>query len=839
MEAQLEARRRAEELHGYMADLLGWQKEMKAKEAKAKQQAAAGAALQPARSPMAAAAVNQAPPSPAVSAPAPSRLSSGGDGGEQPAPRAKHPAAHTYEHYRDRWERFDADAALAEADGGSKPAQGPTAAGTGGQQRHGGTAAIPARRSAAVRPAAAAAAPPPAAGAGGAAPTTAEGWREQGNAHFRRGEHEHAVECYSRSASLDPGCHLALANRAMALLRLGRPAEAEADCGAALARAPGYVKAWQRRRGKWLAAAEDFEQVVRLDPGNKAAAADRRECIACLAAAEGVRLPPPAERLPVTLAAPPPAAAGEELMREVRSSHRPQGAQGAEHWGAPLAAVQAAPAPAGAGGGVAVEVDGAAQLGDDDEALPPLPGTEAAPAPATAAGGTGQPPAAGAGQLPGAAAAAPPPAAQPPAGERAVPPAAGVEFERAWRSLRGDPARQAQYLLLLPPSQLPAVLRQALTPPLLADALRALLGLLAAPPGGTEGADGADAGTRVQHHAAAVALLEGLPAVPRFDVNLLSLPPRDKAAIAAAWDAAACGAAAADAAAGAAGPAGALSERLVALRARYKLPVLFRRARPRREAASASHGPPPTSLPWDGASGAERSARLAQLAALLAAAHSATDSVLRAQELEAMAEASRVELLIAELGNMQGFAGAACLSFVVRPPSLPPPTCSPARFAQRLLAVLPFLSPAALPPPLVPALAGADAAALAARVVALRAALPCGADLGALLATRPAWLLEDGPGGGFAEVEESMATLAPFFSGEELRQWAAADPDGLLAARRAWARVQAARGPCAALWLPAAVRQVLPAPPAGRTRAGAFGGHSRRALRDGLSNGST
>ena len=281
MEAQLAARRRAEELHGYMADLLGWEKEMKAKERAAKQQKADGRSLPPVRGaaapPAAAAAAVKPPASPPVTGE--EGAGAGGSGAQPPA--AKHPAGHTYDHYRDRWERFDLDTALAEADKDGCPA--PTTAPTSAAGSAAAAAAAapprspapaadassntssssspvpipvsrvaPQPRGTASGPTAKPASSSQAATTPGAgASTTAAGWRERGNAHFRRGEHAQAAGCYSQAVALDPGCHLALANRAMARLKLGQAAGAEADCSAALALAPSYVKAWQRRWG-WV-----------------------------------------------------------------------------------------------------------------------------------------------------------------------------------------------------------------------------------------------------------------------------------------------------------------------------------------------------------------------------------------------------------------------------------------------------------------------------------------------------------------------------------------------------------------------------------------------------------
>ena len=132
---------------------------------------------------------------------------------------------------------------------------------------------------------------------------------------------------------------------------------------------------------------------------------------------------------------------------------------------------------------------------------------------------------------------------------------AGVEFEKGWKGLKGDRQQQAAYLLALQPAQLPVLLRQALTPALLAAAACALL-LPGVVVGQQQGQGPAPTA------AAAVALLEGLTEVPRFDLNLLSVPARQKAELAAAWNAAHAQLAAADAS---------LDGRLAAVRSKYKL----------------------------------------------------------------------------------------------------------------------------------------------------------------------------------------------------------------------------------------------------------------------------
>ena len=61
-----------------------------------------------------------------------------------------------------------------------------------------------------------------------------------------KGAYGDAIAYYTDSLKYMPSC-LAYANRAMAQLKLGNAAEAEADCTAALELDVGYVKAYQRR----------------------------------------------------------------------------------------------------------------------------------------------------------------------------------------------------------------------------------------------------------------------------------------------------------------------------------------------------------------------------------------------------------------------------------------------------------------------------------------------------------------------------------------------------------------------------------------------------------------
>ncbi|XP_051546528.1 RNA polymerase II-associated protein 3-like [Myxocyprinus asiaticus] len=101
--------------------------------------------------------------------------------------------------------------------------------------------------------------------------------KDRGNAYFKEGKYEAAVECYTKGIEADDTNALLPANRAMAYLKLNRYSEAEQDCSTAVALDDKYSKAFARRAtaraslGKIRDAREDFEQVLKLEPGNKQA----------------------------------------------------------------------------------------------------------------------------------------------------------------------------------------------------------------------------------------------------------------------------------------------------------------------------------------------------------------------------------------------------------------------------------------------------------------------------------------------------------------------------------------------------------------------------------------
>ncbi|KAL6117001.1 rpap3 [Pungitius sinensis] len=99
--------------------------------------------------------------------------------------------------------------------------------------------------------------------------------KDRGNAYFKEGKYEAAVECYSRGIEADSMNVLLAANRAMAFLKLEKYNDAEEDCTKAISLDGTYSKAFSRRAtarvalGKLEEAKQDFQEVLKLEPGNK------------------------------------------------------------------------------------------------------------------------------------------------------------------------------------------------------------------------------------------------------------------------------------------------------------------------------------------------------------------------------------------------------------------------------------------------------------------------------------------------------------------------------------------------------------------------------------------
>jgi len=101
--------------------------------------------------------------------------------------------------------------------------------------------------------------------------------KDKGNALFKEGKYEEAINCYTTGIQLDPTNAVLPANRAMCLLKLQRYGAAEADCNQALSLDGSYTKAYLRRGaaqfqlGRVQEAEADYKEALRLEPSNKQA----------------------------------------------------------------------------------------------------------------------------------------------------------------------------------------------------------------------------------------------------------------------------------------------------------------------------------------------------------------------------------------------------------------------------------------------------------------------------------------------------------------------------------------------------------------------------------------
>uniref|UniRef100_A0A8C7YQ01 RNA polymerase II-associated protein 3 n=1 Tax=Oryzias sinensis TaxID=183150 RepID=A0A8C7YQ01_9TELE len=78
-------------------------------------------------------------------------------------------------------------------------------------------------------------------------PETALTEKEKGNAFFKEGKYDEAIDCYTRGMDADPSNPVLPTNRASAFFRLKKFAVAESDCNLAIALDGRYVKAYCRR----------------------------------------------------------------------------------------------------------------------------------------------------------------------------------------------------------------------------------------------------------------------------------------------------------------------------------------------------------------------------------------------------------------------------------------------------------------------------------------------------------------------------------------------------------------------------------------------------------------
>jgi len=346
----------------------------------------------------------------------------------------------------------------------------------------------------------------------------ANDWKEKGNVQFKSENYSAAVDYYTLSVEAKPTC-VAHSNRAMAHIKLHNYDTAVTDCTAALALDENYVKAWLRRGaahrelGFLDKAITDFEAALRLEPGNKSAIQDRKICIEkwiqenMKKGMNSSELVSKTFSVPIILANDKNISSEEGLLKQVSTKRIDidrKVKQQEKHGLIEKAVMQ--------------EIEDV-----EDNKPPPLPEANIGitstqkikQLPVLSPSLSSKP------TLPSAAAPMIPQAAS------FKVPKTGVDFERSWRGFKGNVEQQAVYLRQINAHQLPILLKQVLTPSLLVSLQLTVLGpmLSTVPVTGRE-----------DNEKAGAAILEALPKVARFSMNVLSLSASQKRELSAAWD---------------------------------------------------------------------------------------------------------------------------------------------------------------------------------------------------------------------------------------------------------------------------------------------------------------
>ncbi len=264
MHAQIKARQQAQRVQDALQDLHAWEQSIQAKDEALRQRTCVQDATTPA----------------AAHPPA-----------TQAHPTPPNAASHTFDHYREKWDKFDIDAAMASSDD-EQPSSNhhvtpPTPAPPIPTNENSNDNSAPL-----LRPIQSRALPKkqPSRPRTTVTPTTALEWKDRGNEAFRTCRYKAAVDSYTHSLQLQPTC-IAYANRAMAYLKLEQYVHVVEDATMALQFDDFYVKAWQRRAaaytalGDHLHAAVDLERAVLLEPDNRY---DGRYVWGCVGCAFGV-----------------------------------------------------------------------------------------------------------------------------------------------------------------------------------------------------------------------------------------------------------------------------------------------------------------------------------------------------------------------------------------------------------------------------------------------------------------------------------------------------------------------------------------------------------------------
>ncbi|XP_029969659.1 RNA polymerase II-associated protein 3 [Salarias fasciatus] len=330
--------------------------------------------------------------------------------------------------------------------------------------------------------------------------------KDRGNAYFKEGRYEAAVECYSAGMAADATNVLLPANRAMAFLKLERYEEAERDCSAAIALDSSYSKAFARRGsaraalGRLQDARRDFQEVLRLEPGNKQALNELQKLQISAGAGRLLQAESGCPRRTVQPVDKPPRQRSAKPLRRISIQ---------EVSGEPPAAPEPGPDPdPGRTGSLIQDVTGETEDGSSSPSAKMIKTEETEDGPAQTAGLRIQPSA----QEDPVGGLDPPPLPPPPTNS--------LQLEADLRRLRGHPEAVYRYLRRIDPEAFSGIFHSSLEADLLSLILNTLHGFY----------------RKSESPAVTLRTLGGLSRVRRFDMAVMFLSSAEKKVIAELFD---------------------------------------------------------------------------------------------------------------------------------------------------------------------------------------------------------------------------------------------------------------------------------------------------------------
>lgn len=423
-------------------------------------------------------------------------------------------ASHTHDYFQDKWDKFDVDAALREVDEreGVAPARKDTGVkirsasksahlqsslqrniGDGNMSGYLGNSSTVDRLTSVFK------------ANDGVPDAMLE--KEQGNEYFKEKKYAEAVDCYSRSIVLQPTA-VAFANRAMAYIKMRRFEEAEYDCSEAIDLDDRYVKAYSRRGtarrelGKLLDAIDDFEFALRLEPENKELKKQYEEARRMYGESIGKKLPGKKGHVVIEeLKSGPVGKAAEKGEVKAPLSRKPSSFSSDPALAKAPPKLEADPQKTE---NSVKQISSNSSQKQDSLASTPINSKKSQKQDTLAS--THVVAARAASRAVSAVA------------RKMTAPKTAYEFEATWKIFSGDLSAQAELLKIIDPTSLPKIFKDALSASLLMDIIRCVEHFF------MENAD------------FAVQFLENLTKICRFDMTIMCLSTKDKAALRQMWD---------------------------------------------------------------------------------------------------------------------------------------------------------------------------------------------------------------------------------------------------------------------------------------------------------------